>query len=187
MRFVRLGVMIVVVLVSASVGFGQQDPVLVELGRISRSVATLSEGFKSFLEKFEKVGGSTFNEKQQRLILAMEMLVRAEQRVATLQKFQVEMVEKQNETRSKLTQVEIDLRPRNIDRSVVFEGTTETEELRDARRTKLQAERVSLSQLMQQIQSNLAENADALKEAQLLVFRLRRQVLPEIERELTER
>lgn len=164
-----------------------QDPmsaISIELTRISRSVQSLTESMKSFVDKFSKVGGLTLTDKQQRLVLGMELLVRAEQRVATLQKFQIELVEKQNESRAKLSQVESDLRPRNIERSTAFEGTTETEELRESRRNRLQNERTNLRELLNQIQLNAAETAEGLREAQALVARLRRTFLPQIDREL---
>lgn len=166
-----------------------QDPmnnIAAELAKISRSVTTLTEKMKVFVDKFEKVGGLTFTDKQQRLILGMELLMRTEQRVATFQKLHIELVEKQNTTKNRLTQVESDLRPRNIDRGVVFEGTTETEELRDSRRQRLQAERIALTSLLSQIQNNVQETSDSLREAQGLAFRLRRMFLPEIEREFYE-
>lgn len=167
----------------------QQDSmgtIAVELTKISRSVATLSERMKSFVDKFEKVGGLTLTEKQQRLVLGMELLVRTEQRVATLQKFQIELVEKQNATKNRLSQVESDMRPRNIDRGIALEGTTETQELRENRRNRLEAEYASLNQLLNQIQGNVAENNQTLREAQLMAERLRRMFLPQIERELYE-
>src|SRR4051812_33879995 len=126
--------------------------ILVELTKISGSVNSLTRQMKAFVDKFEKVGGSSFNEKQQKLILGMELLTRAEARVAVLQKAQIELTEKLNETRTKLTQNEIDLRPGGVEKSVVYEGTTRTDEIREARRTRLQSERVSLTQLNQQIQ-----------------------------------
>jgi hypothetical protein len=156
----------------------------VELGRISRNVELMSERFQSFIDKFEKVGGVTLSEKQQRLILGLELLVRTEQRVATLQKFQIELVEKQGETRAKLAQVERDLMPTSIDRSVTFEGTTRTEEIRESRRAALLSERVSLQALMSQIQGNINETSDSLRDAEALANRLRRTFLPQIEREL---
>jgi len=167
----------------------QPDPMVsiaADLGRLTRSVTTLTEQMKAFVDKFEKVGSLNFTEKQQRLILGMEMLMRTEQRVATLQKSQIELIEKQNQTKNRLNQVESDLRPRNIERSTVFEGTTETEEIRESRRDRLQAERASLSSLLIQIQSNVAETSDNLREAQGMAFRLRRMFLPQIERELYE-
>ncbi|MGE3468043.1 MAG: hypothetical protein AB7J13_14070, partial [Pyrinomonadaceae bacterium] len=71
--------------------------------------------------------------------------------------------------------------------SVAFEGTTETEEVRDSRRQRLQGERANLSQLIQQIQVSLEDTGESLRDAQALVKRLRRQILPEIERELFDR
>lgn len=195
----RVVVLSIVSLASAAALFGQSsqpaalpqysDPmtsIAIDLRKISGSVQMLSERMKSFVDKFEKVGGLTLTEKQQRLVLGMEMLIRAEQRVATLQKSVIELTEKLNQSRSRLSQVESDLRPRNIDRSVALEGTTEAEELRESRRQRLQAERLSLSQLVQQIQGDVAEATDNLREAQALAGRLRRLILPQIEREMYE-
>lgn len=187
-------------IVSCTLAFGQNpqqnpqyyapDPmasIAVEVTKMSASVNELTKQMKSFVDKFQKVGGEiAFDEKQKRLILAMETLTRAEARLATLQNFQIELTEKLNETRNKLAQVELDLRPPSIERSVTLSGTTQTEEIRDNRRTRLSAEQRSLSQLSQQIASNLAETNDAVKDAQQLVYRIRRQYLPQIERELFE-
>ena len=175
--------------VPPNASFYATDPmngVLAEVEKISASVNALTKQMKTFVDKFEKVGGTTFNEKQQRLILGLELLTRAEARVTNFQNAQIELTQKLNETRNRLSQVEVELRPRSIDRSVAFEGTTETEELRDARRTRLQAERQNLTQLVQQIQANLAENERALRDAQLLAERLRKLYLPQIEREIYE-
>lgn len=158
-----------------------------EMTRVSRNVEDLTKKLKEFVDKFEKVGGITFNEKQQRLVLGMEMLVRAEQRIAAWQKYQIELVEKQGEIRAKLAGIEIELRPERIDRSVQFEGTTRTEELRESRRTTLQAEQKSLTALMAQIQTSLSETNETLRESQALAHRLRRTFLPQIEQELYER
>lgn len=158
----------------------------IEMTKVSTNVTALTRTLKSFVDKFEKVGGITFNEKQQKLILGMELLQRAEARLAVLQKSQIELVEKLNETRAKLAQNEMDSRPRNIDRSFAMAGTTELQELRDNKRERLQAERVNLTTLGQQIESNLGETAVAVRDAQSLVNRLRRLYLPQIEREIYE-
>ncbi|MBK6590579.1 MAG: hypothetical protein IPG22_20055 [Acidobacteria bacterium] len=151
---------------------------------MSTSVQTLNERLQKFVDKFEKLGGLSFTEKQLELVLGMELLVRAEQLIATHQKTQIELTEKLNETRGKLAQVDVDLRPRTIDRSVALVGTTETEELRDNRRQKLSAQRQSLSQLMSQIQDGLTENNEKLRTATILANNLRRQYLPMIDREM---
>lgn len=157
-----------------------------DIGKITTSVQTLNERLKEFVDKFEKVGGSNFSEKQQRLVLGLELLVKSEQRLATLQKFQIELVEKQGVSRARLGQIDRDSLPQSIDRSVAFEGGTKTEEIRESRRNALQAERQSLQLLLTQINSNLAETNDSVREAQYMVQRLRRTFLPQIERELSE-
>ena len=166
-----------------------RDPITAlstDVNRISNSVRTLTETLKAFVDKWEKVSGLTLSEKQQRLVLGMELLTRTEMRVANFQKAQIELTEKLNASRSRLAQVEIDLRPRNINNSTVFEGTTETEELRENRKQKLQSERNSLTQLLNTIQANLTETGENLREAQSLADRLRRTFLPQVERELYE-
>lgn len=180
-------------LIVSTAGYGQApgsgDPMYAianELAAISRSVQTLNANTKAFIDKFEKAGGSSFNEKQQKLLLAMEILVKAEERLTLLQRAQVELVERQGTTRTRLAQVDRDSFPQSIDRSVAFEGTTKTEELRENRRSVLQAERQSLQALLNQINSNLSDTNEAVRDAQLLVQRLRRQYLPQIEREVFE-
>ena len=159
----------------------------VEMTRVSRTVEDLTQKLKEFVDKFEKVGGSSFSEKQQRLVLGMEMLVRAEQRIAAWQKYQIELVEKQGEVRAKLAGIENELRPERIQNAYQYEGTTRTDELREIRRTTLQAERQSLNALMSQIDTSLKEANDTLRESQSLAFRLRKMFLPQIEQELYER
>lgn len=160
--------------------------IAVELTRVRAAVASLSKSMIDFVDKFEKVGGITINEKQQKLVMAMEVLQRVEARLAGLQQAQVLQVEKLNETRAKLAQNEIDSRPRNIDRSFAMEGTTELVELRENKIAKLQTERVNLTALARQLESNLAETNEAVRDAQLMVNRLRKQYLPQVERELLE-
>lgn len=172
---------------TASPAYRPVDPMAAissDVARISSSVRTLSDVLKAFVDKWEKVSGLTLTEKQQRLVLGMELLTRTELRVVTLQKSQIELTEKLNTSRSRLSQVEIDLRPRNINNSTTFDGTTETEELRESRRQKLQSEKNNLSQLVTQIQGNLTETGETLRDAQSLADRLRRTFLPQIEREL---
>jgi uncharacterized protein YukE len=165
------------------------DPVgsiAIDLANISKSVNTLNQTLKSFVDKFEKVGGMNFSEKQQKLVLAMEFLVRAEERLAILQRTQIEFTDKQSTTRSRLAQVDRDLTPQNIDRSVAFEGTTRADEMRESKRNALAAERAALQALLGQINSTLAETAEGVRDAESLVRRLRRQYLPQIEREIFE-
>ncbi len=188
---VVFSLLIISVLVSVSFGQANQtyvaDPmttIAVEVSRVSQNVEQLTKQLKEFVDKFEKVGGMGFSEKQQRLVLGMELLVRAEQRIAEWQKYQIDLVAKQGETRAKLSAIEVELRPERIDRSLQFEGTTRTEELRESRRALLTAERQSLNALMNQIENSLNEANATLRESQALANRLRRTFLPQIEQEL---
>ncbi|MEO6333571.1 MAG: hypothetical protein ABIO91_01175 [Pyrinomonadaceae bacterium] len=165
------------------------DPIAnisVELTSISRSVSQLSERLKSFVDKFEKVGGLTLTEKQQRFVMGLELLVRSEQRVSTLQKAYMDLIEKQIQIKGRLTQIDLDLRPQSIERSTLLEGSTQTVEIRENRRDKLVAEQRALTQLLQQIDRNVYEAESSLREAQSHVARLRRSLLPQIEKEIGE-
>lgn len=157
-----------------------------DLSKISKSVQTLSDRLKSFVDKFENAPGTTMSEKQQRLIVGLQILASAEEILAARQKYQIELVEKQGTTRTRLAQVERDVTPHGIDRSVAFEGTTKTEELRENRRSALVSERASLQALLSQINSSLADANDSVREAQQLVIRLRRLYIPQIEREIAD-
>lgn len=75
--------------------------ITLEVGSISRSVALLSERLRLFVDKFEKVGGLTLTEKQQKFVMGLELLVRSEQRVATLQKAHTELIEKHIQVKSR--------------------------------------------------------------------------------------
>ena len=167
-----------------------QDPmanISMELTNISRSVALLSDRLKTFVDKFEKVGGLTLSEKQQRFIMGLEILVRSEQRVGALQKNLSDAVEKQVQIKTRLTQIEIDLRPQSIDRDTMYQGAgVQAVEVRENRLAKLVSEQRSLQQLLAQLERNVSEAEFALREAQSHVARLRRSLLPQIEKELSD-
>lgn len=195
----RLGVVSTFILIAAAVAAAQQNPppasqlpydanisMAYDISRIAASVQTMSKTLKDFVDKFAKVEGITLAEKQQKLIVGMQLLIQAEQRAATLQKHQIELVEKEGQIRAKLAQVENDLNPQIIDRSVAFEGSTQTPEIKETKRRALLAERTSLSALLQQLHANLQSAGYDVREAQALVQRLRRTYLPQVERELAE-
>ncbi len=157
-----------------------------DVNRIAASVQTMTKTFKEFVDKFAKVDGISLSEKQQKLVLGMQLLIQAEQRMATAERRQVELVEKEGQFRARLAQIENDLNPQSLDRSIAFEGSTQTPEIKENRRRALQAERTSLSSVLQQVSQNLQAAGNDFRDAQNLVYRLRRSFLPQVERELTE-
>lgn len=157
-----------------------------DLSNISRSVQLLNANLKAIVDQLGKLGENPTSERAKKLLTGLDVLVRAEQRLATLQTFQIDLTERQGTNRTRLAQVERDLMPQQIDRSVQFEGTTRTDELRDNRRSALQAERTSLLTLLTQINQSLSETSDAVRDALGMVKNLRRLYLPQIEREMQE-
>jgi hypothetical protein len=172
--------------VSAQQGVDPNTSMAYDISRIAASVQTMTKTLRDFVDKFAKVEGISLAEKQQKLIVGMQLLVQAEQRAATLQRHQIELVEKEGTLRARLAQVETDLNPQMIDRSVAFEGTTQTPEIKENKRRALQSERTSLMGVLQQLQRDLTEASSSVREAQALVYRLRRTFLPQIERELAD-
>ncbi len=159
------------------------DSIYAELIKVSKSLQIFNKNFKAFVETLPQ--GIKFSEKQQKLLISFEILNRAEQRLEILQKFQIELTEKQAGMKTRLAQIEENAAPEGIDRSVAFLGTTKTEEIRENRRKTFQAEKISLRQLLSQIDQNLSETADEVRQASLFVKRPRDKILPQIEQEIS--
>lgn len=156
-----------------------------ELSNISRNVQAMNDRLKAVVDK-GNAPAPTVSDPRQKILIGIQGLVGAEQRVIQLQAAQFDLTQRLNDTRGKLSQTELDLRPRNIDRSVAFEGTTETEEFRESRRQKLQSDRINLTALLQQLRTDLQDNTELLRDAQQFANRLRRQYIPLMDREMIE-
>jgi hypothetical protein len=74
-------------------------------------------------------------------LMDMERLSRAEQRAENLRSQQVEVESKLADLQSKLEDTEYNLRPENIERGLATFGSTRPEEIREARRRKLESDR----------------------------------------------
>lgn len=157
-----------------------------ETARISKSLQILNKRIKVLLDQFALGKGVQFNERQQKLLLGFEILNRAEQRLVILQKFQIELAEKEAAARNRLGQVEQDVTPENIDRSIAFVGTTKTDEMRENRRRLIESERGTLQNLLSQIRRTLAQTGDELRAAETLVQSLRKKILPQIDLEISD-
>ncbi len=75
-----------------------------------------------------------------RTLIDMERLTRAEQRAESLRAQQLDVESKLADLQSKLEQIEYQMRPENIERAAGY-GTVHPEEARDARRRQLESER----------------------------------------------
>ena len=123
-------------------------------------------------------------DKQQKLLLAFEILNRAEQRLAILQKLRIDLVEKQTSVKTLLAKVEDDLREEKISRSVAFEGTTNAELSRENRRRFLSSEQSNLRNLLSEIQNTLTETNSEIRQLETFVRGVRQKIFSEINQEL---
>ena len=111
--------------------------------------------------------------KQRRLLLNLDILTRAEQRVESLRKQLFEMIEKENSIQLRLDTIELDSRPEMIERSVATAGSLRPEQLREARGRQLAAESANLQNLLLEVQKNKTNLESNILKAEDLVERLR--------------
>jgi len=134
-----------------------------------RRLANLSDRIRQ-LESSMKDG---YDEKQKRLLLNLDILTRAEQRSESLRKQRFDLLEKENSIQTRLDQIEIDIRPENIERQVAVMGTLRPEEIREAKQKSLDSERKNLQALLAQVQSTRGALDQTVDKAEQLVQKLR--------------
>lgn len=161
------------------------DTMASEVGLLRKSLDTLNVRLREMREVNEKaLALDMANEKQTRISLNLDLLTRAEQRAEMLRKQLLELIEKETTLKSRAVQIEEDMRPENIERTTSLAGTTRPAELREARRKVLDTERRGVASLLNQIAEGRDRLEDDVRQADLLVSRLRQRLLPLIEREI---
>jgi hypothetical protein len=164
-----------------------QEIVATELGLLRKSLQTLNVRLREIIEKVlapDANQSGSGNTKQIRLSDSFELLSRAEQRAELLRKQLVELIEKETSLRSRLLQIEEDLRPENIERSMNLTGSTRTSELRESRRRVLENDRKGFENLLVQTSQTRIRLDDDVRQADQMVYRLRQRLFPLIEKEI---
>lgn len=156
------------------------------LDNISKSVRELNDILKNFSSTFSSNQGLRLTERQQRILAAFEYLNRAEQRLANLQNLKIDLTQKQTGINLQLAQIEDDLRPESVDRSIALRGTTDAEELREIRRQALYRQQRELRNLSNQISRDISEIDYEIVQTQQFLKRIRDRIFPEIEKELSD-
>jgi hypothetical protein len=128
---------------------------------------------RSRIRKLEVGQKNDYDERQKRLLLNLDILTRAEQRAESLRKQRFELIEKENTVRSRIDQIDADARPETIEKSVAMAGTLRPEELREARRKSLEAEKRNLQSLLNEISATRASLEQNVLRADALVEKLR--------------
>ena len=113
------------------------------------------------------------DEKQKRLLLNLDILTRAEQRAETMRKQLFDIIDKESQIKTRLDQIENDIRPEMIERSVALVGTLRPEELRDHRRKTLEVDKRNLQRLLTDIQNTRSSLDLNLQKADIMVEKLR--------------
>lgn len=157
-----------------------------ELSRITRAVEALNRSWAKFTETFSTNQGLQLTERQQKLILALEVLNRTEVSLANMQRLKLDFVERQSRVRMQLAGINDDLLPQSLDRYVALRGTLDAEQLRDIRRQALIKEQRELSSLLQQIERELNNTNEDIRRTEAQVRNLRNQVFGEVERQLAD-
>lgn len=155
------------------------------MDRLTQSVESLNRGLKSFFQSYTSSQGFRLSPKQQTLLMAFEVLNRAEQRLVNLQKMRLDIAERQSPMRLQLARIIDDLLPQSVDRYVSTRGTTNAEELRDIRRNALNREKIEISRLLSTMESDMEKIDDEVRYTQAFIKNIRERIFPELEKELT--
>ena len=162
------------------------DVVANEIGLLRKSLQTLNarllEISKLFAPDSNQSGSA--NDKQNRISTSLTLLAQAEQRAEILRKQLFELIEKETSLKSRLVQIDEDMRPESIERALNPYGTTRTAELRDARRRVLENDRKGFDSLLNLTTQSRLRLEDDVKQADFLVLRLRQRIFPLIDKEI---
>ena len=158
-----------------------------EIDLLRKSVQTLSTRLREINDKLlgpDAKQNDNSNDRVKRISANMELLARVEERAEILRKQLLELIEKETAYKSRIAQIDEDIRPENIERALSGIGTTRTVELRDTRRRVLENERKGLESLLNQTTSSRLRLEEDVRQADLLVTKLRQRLMPLIEKEI---
>jgi len=141
---------------------------------------------KTRVKSLETTKTNEYDEKQKRLLLNLDILTRAETRSESLRKQLFEMIEKESNVKTRLSQLENESRSEMIERSVAFSGSLRPEELRDMRRKNMESEKQNLQSLLTEIQNSRTSLETNVQKSDALVEKLRFKLEKDIDDALTD-
>jgi hypothetical protein len=135
-------------------------------------------------EKVDKLTAqiSTLNEKlglmeqQQRTLVDLERLSRAETRVETLRVQLRDVQSKEAELQTRALQLEYELQPGVIERTLAVSGSTRPEDMREQRRRQLEADKTSIQTQLNQLATSRVRLETAITNAEAEADRLRTRI-----------
>lgn len=119
-----------------------------EAEALRRTISELSGQLNKLNDKLVRV------EEQQRSLVDMELLSRAEQRAEGFRAQLRDVQQKETDIQGQLDQIEYSLQPENIERAVGLMGTTHPEEARDQRHRQLESQRTKVKAQYDQLEQS---------------------------------
>ena len=138
-------------------------------GEMQQTINTLSNQVDRLNDKLTQM------QQNDRTLIDMERLTRAEQRAESLRAQQVDVESKLADLQSKLELIDYQLRPENIERAGGY-GTVHPEEARDARRRQLESERSRVLAQIKILETSRARLETSVATADAEVDSLRRKI-----------
>jgi hypothetical protein len=162
------------------------EAVVNEIDLLRKSLQTLNLRLREIGERLPAANSkpSVSNDKQNRIAPSLELLARAEERAGILRKQLIESIEKETTYKSRLAQMDEEVRPENVERSLSGLGTTRTAEIREVRRRSLEIEKKGLESQLTLNTQNRARLEEDVRQADSQVSRIRQRLLPLIDREI---
>jgi DNA repair exonuclease SbcCD ATPase subunit len=162
------------------------EAVVNEIDLLRKSLQTLNARLREISERLPAVDAKSAGatDKENRIAPSLELLARAEERAGILRKQLIELIEKETSYKSRLAQMDEEIRPENVERTLSGVGTTRTAELRDVRRRSLEIEKRGLESLLGLSAEKRIRLEDDVRQADSMVSRIRQRLLPLIDREI---
>jgi chromosome segregation ATPase len=127
--------------------------------RMQETITTLSNQVTTLTEKLNQM------QEDQRSLVDMERLTRAEQRAESMRAQLLDVQAKQADLEARLEQIDYALKPENIERFAANFGTTRPEEAREARRLQLESDRSRTQDQLNQLINSRARLEAAIATA----------------------
>ena len=161
------------------------DALTNEVAELRKSVQTLNARLKAIAEELLSPDSKeSDNQKVKQIATNLDLLSHTEERAEVLRKQLIELIEKETTYRTRLTQMDEDIRPENIERALAGIGTTRTAEMRDTRRRSLDSERKGLESLLALTGQSRIRLEEDVRQADQLVASFRQRLFPLIQKQL---
>jgi len=160
------------------------DSVANEIALLRKSVQTLNSSLRDIGDRLLTPNSKQSEDSRNRIAGNLSLLMQAEQRAEILRKQLLELIEKETSYRSRLAQIDEDMRPENVERALNPYGTTRTVEARDTRRRVLENDRKGFESLLALATQSRQRLEEDVRQADSIVTRLRQRLMPLIEKEI---